>query len=306
MIFLFYGLDEYRLTQKLSECISQYSEKYGSSLVLRRINLIDSKEEIFWETLNQSSLFVSKKVFVIENIFLSQIVKKSFLKKIKELATSEHIIFFVEKEEIKTNDPLFLALKENGKIQEFPILSGKKLEMWAMEQFSLLGCVISNRALNILLDRTKNDVWLLSNEIKKLSLFKKEITEQDINNLTRSNIELEIFKTIDSILSSNKKQALMALQNYFDSGESLFYLLSMIAMQARNLLLVKVAQNQGEMALSNLNMHPFVLKKALQITRATTVEKLKDLMKKIFLAELEIKTGLKSPEQSVKFLATSI
>jgi hypothetical protein len=29
-------------------------------------------------------------------------------------------------------------------------------------------------------------------------------------------------------------------------------------------------------------------------------------MQKIFLADLEIKTGLKSPEQSIKFLAISI
>ncbi|MEK7103937.1 MAG: hypothetical protein AAB842_00870 [Patescibacteria group bacterium] len=306
MIFLFYGQDEYRLIQKLGEITSQYAAKYGSSLVLERIDLTDNKESFFWESFCQNSLFVSKKVFILENAFLNPVVKKSFFKKIKKLADSSHIVFFIEKKEVKANDPLFMALKENGKVQEFSFLSGKKLEAWAREQFVLEGSVISDRALIVLLGQTKNNTWLLANEIKKLSAFKKEIIEKDVGILAGPNIEIEIFKTIDAILSANKKEALIALQKYFDSQGSLFYLLSMLAFQARNLLLVKIAQHQEGAVPGSLNMHPFVFKKAAQIVKAVPLERLKALMQKLFLADLEMKTGLLSPEQSIKFLAVSI
>lgn len=306
MIFLLYGSDDYRLSQKLNEIISQYSQKYGSSLALERIDLIDGNEENFFRSFYQNSLFISKKVFILENIFSNPIVKKSFLKKIKEISTSNHIVIFIEKKEIKVSDPFFIALKETAKVQEIPCLLGKKLETWAKEQVALNGSVISEKALVILLDQVGDNMWLLSNEIKKLSAFKTEITEKDVDILAKPGIEVEIFKTIDAILSNNKKQALLALQKYFDSQGNLFYLLSMLAFQARNLLLVKVVQGQASITPGSLGIHPFVFKKSAQVVRAVPLERLQALIKKIFLADLEIKTGLLSPEQSIKFLATSI
>lgn len=300
MIYLLHGQDEYRLTQKLKETIGAYVEKYKSALFLERIDFLENPDEsFFWDCFCQNSLFISKKVFILENTFSSPVVKKSFLKKTKELASSNHIIFFVEKKEIKENDTLLKAFKENGKVYGFSVLIGKSLEVWAREQFSRQGSVISDKALAILLGQTKNNMWLLSNEIKKLVAFKKEITEKDVSILAKPNIEIEIFKTIDAILSTNKKQALTALQEYFSSQESLFYLLSMMAFQARNLLLVKVAQAQGSVDSDVLGMHPFVFKKSLSIVRNVPLEKLQSLMRKIFLADLEMKTGLKSPEQSI-------
>jgi len=306
MIFLLYGPDEYRLNEKLKEIISHYVEKYGSFLVVEKIDLACEQENLFWNNFRQTSLFSQRKVLVVENVFSNVILKKNFLKKAKELSKAEHIIFFVERKEIKAKDPLFLALKENGKVQEFAFLTGKKLEDWAKEQVALAGSTISNEALGILLNQTKNNTWLLFNELQKLVAFQKEITKKDIDILAKPNIEIEIFKIIDAILTANKKEALKALQRYFDSQESLFYLLSMLAFQARNLLLVKLTQTQNNIQPQALSMHPFVFKKASLVVRNVPLVKLQDLMKKIFLADLEIKTGLLSPEQSIKSLAVSI
>jgi len=306
MIFLLYGPDEYRLNEKLKEIISHYVEKYGSFLVVEKIDLACEQENLFWNNFRQTSLFSQRKVLVVENVFSNVILKKNFLKKAKELSKAEHIIFFVERKEIKAKDPLFLALKENGKVQEFAFLTGKKLEDWAKEQVALAGSTISNEALGILLNQTKNNTWLLFNELQKLVAFQKEITKKDIDILAKPNIEIEIFKIIDAILTANKKEALKALQRYFDSQESLFYLLSMLAFQARNLLLVKLTQTQNNIQPQALSMHPFVFKKASLVVRNVPLVKLQDLIKKIFLADLKIKTGLLSPEQSIKSLAVSI
>lgn len=303
MIFFLYGQDECRLTQKLNEITAKYLTEPEKDIVFERIDIGENGERVFWNSFNQNSLFALKRVFILENISSDIAVKKNFVKKMKDLAVSDHTIFFVEKKEIKPSDTFLLRVKENGKAMEFSALSGKNLETWTNEQFALLGSSISKKALLLLLSRTKNNTWFLLNEIKKLSAFKKEVCEEDVDVLTKINVEAEIFQTIDSLLSINKKKALFAMQRYFDSKESLFYLVSMLAFQARNLLLVKISQER-KMAFSG--MHPFVFKKASETVRNVPLDKLRELMKKIFLADLEMKTGHKSPEQSIKFLATSI
>ncbi|MDO8524167.1 MAG: DNA polymerase III subunit delta [bacterium] len=298
MIYLLYGSDDYRLSQKLKEIIG--------SLCFERIDLIESDEKVFWNYLNQSSLFISKKLLVIENAFSNPDFKKSFFKKTKDLSHSEHILIFVEKKEIKPTDSFLKILKENGKIQEFLVLSGKKLEDWAKNLFIQFGSNITEKALQNLLLFVGNDMWTLSNEIQKLSAFKKEITEKDIVLLVKPNIEVEIFKTIDALVSKNKKQALVSLQRYFDSGENLFKLLSMIAYQMRNLLMVKIAQSNNAISPKELGMHPYVFKKSADMVKNISVEQLKLSLQNVFLADLKIKTGITSPEKVIRSLVLSI
>jgi len=306
MLYLLYGKDEYRLNQKLLSIKQEYAKKYGSSLCFESIDLIESDEKLFWSYLNQSSLFVSKKLLVIENAFSNLTFKKSFLKKIKELSHSEHILIFIEKKEIKLTDSFFLALKESGKAQGFSILTGKKLENWVKNAFVQFGSNITEEALRNLLEYTGNNLWLLSNEIQKLSAFKKEITKKEVALLVKGSPEVEIFKTIDALVSRNKKEALIAIQRFVDSGESLFYLSSMLAFQMRNLLMVKIAQSSGNFLPKELGMHPFVLKKLTGIARNISVEQLKLSLQNIFTADLKRKTGQESPEGIIKSLILSI
>ncbi len=306
MIYLLYGQDEYRLNQKLLDIKQGYAKKHSSSLCFETIDLAENDEKVFWSYLNQGILFVSKKFLVVENAFSNLNFKKSFFKRAKEFSHSEDILIFVEKKEIKPTEPFFKALKENGKAQEFPILTGKKLEAFAKNLFTKFGSVITEKALKNLLQYIGSDIWLLSNEIKKLSAFNKEITEKEVDILVKPNLEVEIFKTIDGLVLRNKKQALIALQRYFDSGEKLFYLFSMIAYQMRNLLMVKMAQTNQNISAKDLRMHPFVFRKSSDMVKNVSVEQLKISMQNVFTADLKIKTGQDNPEEAIRSLVLSI
>lgn len=298
MIYLLYGTDEYRLRQKLNEIVG--------FLCFEKIDLSQVDEKVFWGYLNQSSLFAVKKLVVIENAFSSLEFKKSFSKKTKELSLSGHILIFIETKEIKPTDRFFATLKENGKVQQFFPLAGKNLEEWVKKLFAQFGSHITDKALKNLLECTGSDMWALSNEVKKLATFRKEITEEDVNLLVDPSIESEIFQTIDSLVSSNKKQAFIALQRFIDSGENLFHLLSMIAYQMRTLLIVKIAQSSDNFLAKDLGIHPYVFKKLTNMARNISLEQLKIAMQSIFLADLKRKTGQESPEQTVRSLVLSI
>src|SRR3989344_2090789 len=111
-----------------------------------------------------------------------------------------------------------------------------------------------------------NDLWRLSGEISKLSSFKKDgtVKKDDIELFVKPRIELDIFKTIDALAAKNKKQALALLHKHLDGGEVPLYLLSMIAYQFKNLLIVKELAQKGLMYASIVKksgLHPFVVKK---------------------------------------------
>ncbi len=203
-------------------------------------------------------------------------------------------------------DGFFIILKKNGKAQEFSALIGKKLEEWARNLFIQFHTNITEKALQNLLLSTGSNLWILSNEIKKLSIFKKDITEKDVALLVMPNIKIEIFQTIDAIALRNKKQALISLQRYLDSGENLVKLLSMIAYQMRSLLMVKIAQSKGNVFAKDIEMNAYVFQKLANIARNISLEQLKISLQNVFINDLKRKTEQLSPEQAVRSLVLSI
>ncbi len=95
MLYLLFGQDQYRLEQKLRDIEQEYSQRYGSSLDLAKINLQEESEIFFWDILKQSSLFISKKLLIVENAFSNQNFKKTILKKVKDLSASSHVLVFI-------------------------------------------------------------------------------------------------------------------------------------------------------------------------------------------------------------------
>lgn len=143
------------------------------------------------------------------------------------------------------------------------------------------------------------DLWRLSNEIEKLANYKKTIERQDIEFLIKPNTENEIFKTIDAFASKNKKLALDLLHKHLDDGEAPLYLLTMIAYQFRNLLIIK-ENPRGS------GLHPFVVQKSEYLCRQFSFEQIKKIYLKIFQIDLDIKVGKIEPETALDLLLAEI
>jgi len=165
--------------------------------------------------------------------------------------------------------------------------------------------------LEKLIEYIGNDLWQMSNEIKKLASFKnnKTLRIEDIELLVRSKIETDIFKTIDAIAEKNKKQALNLFHKHLEKGDSPLYLLSMINYQFRNLLIVKdliEKHKPYDVILKKSGLHPFVVKKSYYQSQRFTFQELKKIFQKIFKADLDIKTGRIQPEIALDLLIAEI
>lgn len=300
MIIFLYGPDTYRSRQKLQEITEHYKKVHKSGLNLRFFDGQNLDYQDFNDEFRQTAMFQEKKMLILKNIFQNQGFKKSFLENVKKLADSKDIIIFYEEEEINPKDPLFEFLADNAKVQGFQILGRARLANWVQKEFKRYEAEISPEAMAQLINFAGNDLWRLSNEIQKLTAFKKnKIVElKDVGFLVKPQIETDIFETIEALALRDKKKAVSLMHEHLEKGDSPLYLLSMIAFQFRNLLLVKKT--------GRLQGHPYFVRKTASLAADFTLEDLERVYRKIFKADLEIKTGRIDPQLALDLLITGI
>jgi DNA polymerase-3 subunit delta len=308
MIFLLYGEDNYSSREKLRDMVERYKKANKSGLDLKYLESV-SFQDLLDEN-QQNSIFNEKKLLVVSNSITDKYFKESFLKDYKKLADGQNIIVFLENK-LAANDACLKIFDKFGKRQEFPVLSGEKLKKWIKDRLGEFGASISQTALNKLMMAGEGDLWLLSNEIKKLAAFRggKMIEDKDVDLLVQSKIGTDIFKTIDAIALKNKKAAISLLHNHIEKGDAPLYLLSMIAFQFRNLLVVKDLMEKGKPYYSIpklTKLHPFVVKKSYESAQRFSYLELKKIYQKIFQVDFSIKTGKLKPEEALDMFISEI
>ncbi len=311
MIYFIYGEDSYRSKRKLEEIVLSYKEKNKSGL---NLNYIDAKENSLADFLNNLkvvSMFSEKKLAVFKGVFGNTKFQEDFLENIKSIEDAKEIIIVYEDNVPDKRTKLFKALQKSAKCQEFNNLQPALLKKWVVQEFAKKKAKIDPEALDLLVGFAKNDLWKMVNEINKLSDYRADgvIKKEDVELLVKPDAENDIFKTIDALASKNKKLALNLLHKHLDNGDNPLYLLSMIAYQFRNLLIIKDLSAQGGPASGwqkKSGLHPFVVQKSYSLCSQFSMPELKKIYLKIFQIDLDIKTGKVDPETALDLLLSEV
>ncbi len=319
MIIFLYGPDTYRSGQKLKEIVESHRKIHKSGLNLKYLDIKEEEYEDFERHLQVNSMFQEKKLIILKNAFSSQDFKEKFSKNIKKIKELKDIILFYEDEEFPKNNSFLNLLKKQARCQEFRQLEGLKLKNWIKKEFDNCEAKIEPKALELLVDYVGDDLWRLSNEIKKLISYKSNprpdlgsgistITVEDVELLVKPKIETDIFKTIDAIALRNKKLALSLVHQHLEKGDSPLYLFSMITFQFRNLLAVKssVSEKQSFYPPKIPGIHPYVVRKSFFQAKKFRLDELKKIYQRLFEADLNIKTGKIEPITALDMLVTEI
>ena len=311
MIYFIYGQDSYRAKEKLQEMIDKYKSLHKSGLSLVQINAKEKSFKDLFDNFKIVSMFNEKKLIILKDVFLNQKFGEDFLKEIKIFKDSKDIIVVFEKDEVDQRTKLFKTLIKDAKCQEFSFLDSRGLKIWFREKSEKYKLKIDPIAEATLLSYVGNDLWQLENEIKKLANFKpgKLIKKEDIILQVRPKTENNIFKTINSISEKDKKQALYFLHKHLDNGDNSLYLLSMIAYQFRNLLIIKEMIDKGlpyATIQKKSGLAPFVVSKTYYLCSQFTFLELKKIYQKIFQVDLNIKTGRIDAETALDLLIADI
>ncbi len=313
MIVFIYGEDSYRSRQKLEEIIQEYKKTNKSGINLRYFDCEESSFSIedLKSTAQQFSMFKDKKLSIVKNAFSEAEVKQKLLKLVTDFVQSDDVVIIYEASKPKESDALLKMLKKEGKSQEFKKLTASQLRDWVLKKFDEASVRAEALAIDYILASVDGDIWRLSNEIQKITNFKKsgEINLGDVKLLIRPKMETDIFKTVDAIGQKNKKQALSLVHKHMKNGDPPLYLLSMIGYQFRNLLIVRDLIEKDfpyAVLVKKSGLHPFVARKSYEQARLFTFLELKRIYQRIFEVDLNIKVGKVEPEMSLDLFIASL
>lgn len=311
MLIFLYGQDVYRSKEELRKMIEDARLIGGRTnnnwFDFVRIDASDKQVEIFKEleqTINTVSMFSQKKLIIIEDVFCldqeSQDEILEFLKK-KRIEDSKDITIIFWTESAPSADGLQKYLKSKAECKEFKLLQGAQLKKWIRDFIDKRNASIDNPAIDKLIECVGNDLWRMSNELNKLLAYNRTIRQENVELLVKPEIDLNIFQIVDAIGYKQKAKASSLFNQHIKSGESEYYLLSMIAYQIRNLIKAKTAED-----IELLGLHPFVVRKTKQQIENFTFEELKKIYHQLMIIDFESKLGKTDITAALELFLTNL
>ena len=307
MIIFLYGADTFRSHRLLQEMKNKFIKDVDHES--NSLNVLDGQTTTFkeiGEKINTGSLFVKKRLVVIENIFKNKKTKifTELAEYLKKFSTSEdNIIIFIDEELNSKDKPLkvdakklFTFLSKQKYVQEFTPLSNIQLLSFIKKETNSYQKEMSSMAASILINLSGADLWVIASEIKKLSFYslEKMITEKDVKELCVGTVSDDIFALTDALSTKNKALALKLLEEQYASGLSEEYLIAMFIRQFKILLQIRSGLDnnlsQTEIT-SKLKLHPFVIKKGLSQARNFSLDNLKNYLNQLIRLDFSNKIG---------------
>lgn len=305
MIICLYGADSFRSRRFLQELKNKFVKDVDPNS--HSFSVVDGSTATLGsisEQINTGSLFVKKRLVVIENIFKNKSEKifselAPYLEKIAK--SDENILIFrdedIEGKAMKAPAKKLLAFfKLQPYTQEFKTLLPAQLASFIKKEAALYDKDISAPAASLLIDLTGGDLWQISAEVKKLSFRndKKMISSEMIKEMVPGSYDENIFGLTDAISAKNRKTAISLLEEQYAAGLSDEYLLTMLIRQFKILLQIREAldanMNPADIA-NHLKVHPYVAKKGAVQARNFSAPILKDYLNRLIYLDFSNKTG---------------
>ncbi len=308
MILFLYGEDTFRLKQKLKILKERF---ISASLGDTNLRVLEGKLLSFDEAVRQilAMPFLSRKrLVIIENLLQDgqKVVKEkvsSFLSKVPDST----VLVITEEGSPDRRTAIFKKLNSQTKSYEFKLPENEALRRWIIKEVKNRKGEIEPIAVSKLVEYVGSDLWRLSNELDKLISYSSKITLQSIELLVAPQLQANIFDLIEAVAKKSTAKAFHELYQLFHSGYSEIYILTMIAYQYRNLLIIKDIQmrmpNISHLEMKRLSgLHPFVLNKNLFLVKNYSFEELKNTYGKILYFDTKIKTGRIEPRVALELL----
>ena len=209
---------------------------------------------------------------------------------------------------IKRDNVLLNQLSPLGQVKEFRALSSAGLNRWIQERAAERRCTISREGVQLLAELVGGNLWTMSSEIEKLSLYCQERTVEgeDVQLLVSFAREMTIFNAVDTLLEGSYSEALRTIKRLMEGGDTGSHIITMVARQVRLLLLAKDMERrgvpQGQMGARLGVPSGWVLNKVREQGRRHSAASLESLHRGLLETDRAIKTGLIAEDAVGEFL----
>lgn len=292
MVYLLFGTKDYSINNEIKKICKNIDD-----MNISRYDLNNDLTSLVIEDAKTISLFGDKKIVIADNanMFTASTSKDSeiiedYLKNINEYTD---LIFIVHSDKIDARKKITKTIKEKGRIIEF----NDDLDAVSLIRRLFKDYNIEYSDIKLLIDRVGNNPLIITNEINKIKIYKgndKNITSEDILNLTNKIIEIDVFKLIDYIVRKDKENALELYNEMLKVNEEPIKIIVILANQFRIMYqskeLLKKGYSEKDIA-SILKIHPYRVKLAIQNSRNYTSEMLLKYLNDLADIDIGIKTG---------------
>lgn len=305
-IYVVYGNEKYLIESSLNKIIEN---NHDSEIVKYDLNF-DLVNNIIEEIIS-FPLFADKKIIVISNaLFLTGLSNnvsdeeiKALEKVLEDIPEQINLVLVVENEKLDGRKNLVKKLLKDSNILECNKLSDQEAYEFVQNAFEEDNYQIDLKAINSLLDKSKENLTLLMSEIDKLKIFKvdtKIITKEDVDQLVSKYDYDNIFELTNSVVNKDLTKALFLYQELLKRGEEPIKIIVLLANQFRTIFQVKKmlinTNNKKEIA-DKLKIHPYRVELAKRINISEEIlldylEKLADLDENIKTNRVDKESGL--------------
>lgn len=302
MIKLIYGHDDYAIEAELAKI----AESNPAELKYIEPDGVPD----FMANLSSSSFFNEKRVFIARGIMnsLSEKQLELLTESLTNLDKNTDVIF-VEESKPKSVKTLNL-IKKVGEVKEYVVPKSLNLTNFIKEKVADEGGTIAPLAAERLASFVGPDLWQLTEEIKKLVLYKttekgtEEIQTADVELLTHANFEATIFELTDAMAAKNSRKAASLINSFLSEGENEIYILTMMAMQFRNIAMAKFEPGATPDVLAKkAGMHPYVAQKSLHQAKNFEKEEIINMYTRLLDADLKLKSGADPAQTLLRLVA---
>ncbi|MDD3778280.1 MAG: DNA polymerase III subunit delta [Patescibacteria group bacterium] len=305
MLIFLYGENTFRLHRFLQETKNRFTKEVASAS--SSLDILDGQTIVtsaIIEKINTGSLFARKRLLIIDNLFRNKktTIFKEILDYLPKIENRDDLVIvfkegqIVEKSLNADGKKLFNFLKKQKFSQEFKNLSPASLNNFIKKEAELYNKKINQAACDALIRQSDDDLWLISQSIKKAALAtdKELIDLETISFYIVDHFKEDIFALTDAISNKNHALALKILEEQFAAEISDEFLIVMLARQFKILIRIKSALAKGlaaEEIAQTLKIHPFVVKKGIPQANNFSINQLKYCFNKIIEFDKKNKTG---------------
>ncbi len=222
------------------------------------------------------------------------------------------VVIMVESDIPELSKGPFKELAPKADLRTFPLLKEVKLKPWVHRRVTDLGTTISPSAVDLLVQLVGSNLWIMENEIDKLTAFAagRRIEDSDVKALVGYAQDVSVFSMIDSILDFSAESASTILQKLLGQGAAPAYLLFMLDRQFRMIVRAKdmkaqrVADNVIQAKLGLFN--DFAFRRTTEQAGRYSMDRLKSIYGQLLESDVSMKTGQYEGELAIELLVAEL
>jgi DNA polymerase-3 subunit delta len=232
-----------------------------------------------------------------------------------EVLPSSTFIIVSAKGNVAKRSALYKACTKFGKAYEFGRLNKEDARTFIIGRFYKAGAKCDNSIADEIikisgyLDReTESDLYLLESDVARIAAFaapvgtpaqdaRYTITHAHVAACMGSSFESDVFAMLDAVSGGKKGEALQILTTITAKNESSFRLLALITDQFEIMLGYREMSKDGDKSMAEIakalgGKNEFRVKKAAGFARNYPIERLTELLHRLYRIEEDIKSGL--------------